>query len=246
MPTLFERATAEGIRAVAIAHARYQDSEFTHAMLRGAEFTGATDAATRGARLREALAAPGPALIYYYVPDLDVAGHAKGLASARLDLRPRRRRCRARRDPDARCGPRDGLLVTADHGMVDVPEHAQRIATAEQLAGVRHVAGEPRCLQLHLEPGADADAVAARWRETEGKRAWVATRREAIDAGWFGDVDDDVVPRIGDVLVAARSDFAFYARSRTTAVAGWSGQHGSLTPAETAVPLLRFGAFARG
>lgn len=244
MPTLFERATGEGIRSVAIAHSRYQDSEFTHAMLRGAEFAGATDAATRGSRLREALAVPGPALIYYYVPDLDVAGHAKGLTSPEW--------ISALEDVDAELagllpalGPRDGLLVTADHGMVDVPEHAQRIATADQLAGVRHVAGEPRCLQLHLEADADPDEVATRWREAEGKRAWVATRREAIGAGWFGDVDDDVVSRIGDVLVAARSDFAFYTdpddRGR-----GMIGQHGSLTPAETAVPLLRYGAFARG
>lgn len=242
MPTLFEAATAQGIRAVAIAHARYQDSEFTHAMLRGAEFVGATDSTSRRARLREVLAAPGRALVYYYVPDLDVAGHAKGLASAEW--------ISALEDVDAELaeiltflGPKDGLLVTADHGMVDVPEHAQRIATADQLAGVRHVAGEPRCLQLHLEPGADADAVAALWHETEGRRAWVATRLEAVEAGWFGEVDPEVVPRIGDVLVAARSDHAFYAdpddRGR-----GMVGQHGSLTPAETAVPLLRYGVFA--
>jgi hypothetical protein len=127
--------------------------------------------------------------------------------------------------------------------MVDVPEHAQRIATPAQLDGVRHVAGEPRCLQLHLEVGASAADVAARWRDAEGKRAWVGTRAEALDAGWFGDADHEVVPRIGDVLVAARADFAFYADPDDRA-RGMIGQHGSLTPAETGVPLLRFGAFA--
>lgn len=242
MPTLFERAT--GVRTVAIAHSRYQDSEFTHAMLRGAEFLGAADATSRRTRLREVLAAPGKALIYYYVPDLDMAGHAKGLASAEW--------ISALEDVDAEIseivgllGPNDGLLVTADHGMVDVPEHAQRIATAEQLAGVRHVAGEPRCLQLHLEPDAASDEVAELWRATEGRRAWVATRDEAVAAGWFGEVDPEVLPRIGDVLVAARSDHAYYAdpddRGRSMI-----GQHGSLTPEEMAVPLLRYGVFARG
>ncbi len=242
MPTLFESATRSGIRSVAIAHPRYVDSEFTHAMLRGAEFLGAAEATARRTRLREVLAAPGPALVYYYVPDLDMAGHAKGLASGEWIA--------ALEDLDAELGailgilgPRDGLLVTADHGMVDVPEHAQRIATADQLDGVRHVAGEPRCLQLHLEVDADAQAVAERWRAAEGRRAWVATRDEAIAVGWFGAVDPEVAPRIGDVLVAARGDFAFYAdpddRGR-----GMVGQHGSLTPAETGVPLLRFGAFA--
>lgn len=242
MPTLFESASAAGVRAVAIAHTRYEDSEFTHAMLRGAEFLGATDAAGRGATLREVLATPGPALVYYYIPDLDMAGHAKGLASSEW--------ISALEDADAELsdilrslGPRDGLLVTADHGMVDVPEHAQRIATAEQLAGVRHVAGEPRCLQLHLEAGSDTDEVAALWRATEGKRAWIATRAEAVAAGWFGTVDPEVLPRIGDVLVAARADYAFYADADDRG-RGMIGQHGSLTPAETAVPLLRYGVFA--
>jgi hypothetical protein len=133
-------------------------------------------------------------------------------------------------------------VLTADHGMVDVPAHAQRIASEALLEGVRHVAGEPRCLQLHLDPATDAAALAARWRASEGKRAWVATRDEAIAAGWFGTVDAEVLPRIGEVLVAARGEHAYYTDPDDRA-RGMVGQHGSLTPAETAVPLLRFGAF---
>src|SRR5699024_4477334 len=133
-------------------------------------------------------------------------------------------------------------LVTADHGMVDVPERAQIVVPAELLAGVRAVAGEPRCLQLHLDDVAEADAVAEAWRGAYGSRAWVASRGEAIAADWFGPVDDAVGPRIGDVLVAARKDHAFYVDADDTA-RRMVGQHGSLTPAETAIPLLRFGAF---
>ncbi|TPX00596.1 alkaline phosphatase family protein, partial [Schumannella luteola] len=154
MPTLFERATAVGVRAVAIAHPRYRDSEFTRAVLRGAEFAGATGAAARQQALGRVLATPGPALVYYYVPDLDVAGHAQGVASDEWVT--------ALEDLDAELaavlgllGPRDGLVVTADHGMVDVPEHAQRIVADALLDGVRHVAGEPRCLQLQLDADVD-------------------------------------------------------------------------------------------
>lgn len=242
MPTLFARASAQGVRPVAIVHERYRDSAFTQAVLRGAELLGCADAADRRRRLREVLADPAPALVYYYVPELDAAAHAKGVESAGW--------LAALEDFDAEVaallsllGPRDGLLVTADHGVVDVPEHAQRIVPAALLEGVRHVAGEPRCLQLHLQPGVDPDERAQQWRAREGSRAWVATRSEAIAAGWFGAVDPEVAPRIGEVLVAARGDHAFYAdpddRGRQMV-----GQHGSLTPAETAVPLLRFGAFA--
>jgi len=242
MPTLFEEAENQGVRAVAIAHPRYRHSELTRAVLRGARFLSGGTAEERRASLESALAAPGPALVYYYVPELDVAGHAAGVDSGEwvaaleaLDAEVA--------EVTELLGPRHGLLVTADHGMVDVPEHAHRIASPELCAGVRHVAGEPRCLQLHLEPGVDAGALAERWRNAEGKRAWVATRAEAVAAGWFGAVDAEVLPRIGDVLVAARGSHAYYTDASDRA-RGMVGQHGSLTPAETAVPLLRFGAFA--
>lgn len=241
MPTLFERATASGVRSTAIAHPRYRDSEFTRAVLRGADFAGAADTDERIARLRDALAESGPGLIYYYVPDLDMTGHAKGVASVEwvaalesLDAEIAR--------ASALLGPRHGMVLTADHGMVDVPAHAHRIAPPALLERVRHVAGEPRCLQLHLEPGTDPAAVAAAWASAEGRRAWVGTRDEAIAAGWFGTVDTEVLPRIGEVLVAARGDHAYYTDPQDRA-RGMVGQHGSLAPAETAVPLLRFGAF---
>ena len=53
------------------------------------------------------------------------------------------------------------LTITADHGMVDVPLEARPdIATDADLdAGVRHVSGEPRCVQLHVRPGARDDVV---------------------------------------------------------------------------------------
>ena len=88
----------------------------------------------------------------------------------------------------------------------------------------------------------DADDLAARWQAAEGRRAWVATKDEAIAAGLFGTVDDDVRPRIGDVLIAARTRIAYYldADDRGRSMVG---QHGSLTPDEVAIPLLRFGAF---
>jgi hypothetical protein len=88
--------------------------------------------------------------------------------------------------------------------------------------------------------------VLAAWREIEGPRSWVVSRAEAIESGWFGPVvDAAVVPRIGDIIVAARKEVAYY-DSRVTSNSGRNmvGQHGSWSAAELAIPLLRFGAFA--
>jgi len=151
----------------------------------------------------------------------------------------------------AALGPADGLIVTADHGVLDIPEHGHINvdASPELLDGVRFIAGEPRCLQLHFAPDASAavrEATVAAWRAAESGRAWIATRREAIEAGWFGAVRPDVAPRIGDVLVAARKAVAYY-DSRTVVLGshGMIGQHGSWSVDELKVPVLRFGAFAR-
>ena len=242
LPTLFQAADARGLAAIAIGPARYAESGFTRAVLRGAEYRAGASIADRLARAHEALAGPS-ALIYVYVPELDTASHAHGLESPNW--------LAALEELDAavgrfapRLGPEHGLLVTADHGVIDVPHEAQIVVAPELLSGVRHVAGEPRCLQLHLEAGERADEHAERWRLAEGSRAWVATRAEAVAAGWFGEVAQEVLPRIGDVLVAARKRVAYYAdlddRGRRMI-----GQHGSLSPDELNIPLLRFGAFGR-
>ncbi|MDP9027302.1 MAG: alkaline phosphatase family protein [Actinomycetota bacterium] len=241
VPTCFENADAAGLASIAIGPARYRESGFTHAVLRGAEYRSGSSVAERLARAAEALSGP-PALIYVYVPELDSASHAHGLESPNW--------ISALEELDAavgrfvpRLGPTHGLVVSADHGVIDVPHEAQRLVPAELLEGVRHVAGEPRCLQLHLESGESPDAHAERWRSHEGTRAWVTTRTEAIEAGWFGPVAPEVVPRIGDVLVAARKRVAYYADPDDTG-RKMIGQHGSLSPDELTIPLLRFGAWA--
>jgi hypothetical protein len=132
---------------------------------------------------------------------------------------------------------------------VDVPAESQVLfdRVPELVAGVRHVAGEPRCLHLHLEPGTDADALASAWRASEGARAHVATRAEAIAADWYGPLRPGVAERIGDVVVATRALIAYYdGRPRDQGARRMIGQHGSFSDEERLVPLIRAGAFARG
>lgn len=250
MPTLFEQASDAGIPAWVVANDRYRDSGFTRAVLRGAQFRGAATIADRVEAARELLDANREALVYLYIPELDSVGHSDGCESGswteqleEIDAGIAVLAQGLRRN--------EGMLVTADHGVLDIPEYAHVLfdEAPDLLDGVRFVAGEPRCLQLHFEPDsseAERMSLVERWRNSEESRAWVATRVEAISAGWFGErVAPEVVPRIGDVLVAARKNVAYY-DSRITVSSGRSmiGQHGSISPAESNIPLLRFGAFA--
>ena len=249
MRTVFERAADAGVNGFAIGPRRYATSGFTQAALRGARYVPAESVADRFAAARHLLDTEPRALVYLYVPELDVAAHAHGWESDRwlaalenLDGVAGRFAAGLKAD--------EGLILTADHGIIDVPatRHVLFDTVPALVDGVRHIGGDPRCLHLYLESdlGPDsADDLAAAWREVEGHRAWVFTRTEAVEAGLFGAVAPEVLPRIGDVVVAARKLIAYYdSREPNQSARSMVGQHGSLTDEELRVPLIRSGAYA--
>ncbi len=246
LATVFETAVQHGIDAVVVGAERYRDTGFTDAVLRGARFAPQRSIADRISAGIQLLRGSERRLVYVYVPELDMAGHAEGVESqlwtSRLD---ELEAALAAFDEGL---PSDvGVLLTADHGMLDVPPHRRIVLGADDplWQGVRHVAGEPRCLHLGLDEPELAPQVRDRWLQAEGSRAWVVTRDEAVSAGWFGRVTEAALSRMGDVIVAARSQVAYYdARTATARSLAMVGQHGSFSPEELRVPLARWGAFS--
>ncbi len=242
-PTVFERARVEDRRAFAVGVAAYAGSGFTRATLRGADFVAAQTPAERVEAAYELAERHPGSLVYCYLPEVDKAGHRHGVDS--------RAWIAALEEIDAALALRVptgvGVVVTSDHGMVDVPAHRQVVLEADHLRGVRHLGGEPRMLHAYVEPDAAADEIVERWRRDLDRLADVVTRREAIDAGLFGpDVSDAASSRIGDVLVVSRGAVAVYdGTAADQRNRGMVGQHGALTAEERQVPLLRRGAFAR-
>lgn len=247
--TVFEAAARHDIPSYAVGPERYRNSSYTAAVLRGAEYVGAGSVHARVEAVRDLFDRGGRCLAYLYVPELDMAAHASGSESdAWLVALEELDSAMAHLARVLRHG--EGAFVTADHGVLDVPprSHILYDSDHELTRGVEHVGGDPRMLQLYLSFGAtesQADELAAAWRAVEGHRAWITTRSEAIEAGWFGPVvDAEVAPRIGDVMVAARARVAYYdSTPEGTKARSMVGQHGSLTPEEQKVPLIRLGAF---
>jgi hypothetical protein len=133
------------------------------------------------------------------------------------------------------------LLVTADHGMVTVPDEGRVDFDASGLLqdGVTALAGEPRMRYVHTRPGAARDVLAA-WRAELGDRMWIGTRDDAVAAGLFGPlVSTSASQRIGDVVaIASRPDVAVVRRRVESMLSSLPGQHGALTDEELLVPLL--------
>jgi hypothetical protein len=241
--TVFERAVADGVAVTRIGPGFFDGSGLTNAALRGGGFTAARSLEARVDSALAAVRASKRALVYVYWGDLDKVGHVHGCQSwewgDELELIDRSlARLVAGVPSDT------SVHITADHGMVDAP-HALRIDLAhdaELAADIRHVGGESRALQLYCEPGA-ADDVLATWRERVGARAWVLSRDEAVQHGLFGAVTKHVLPRIGDVIVPMRDNFAIVdSRTARPALLALLGLHGSLTPVEMAIPLLQVAA----
>lgn len=238
--TIYERALAAGVAVTSVSPAHFAGTGLTIAALRGAEFVGFTNSSDdrqRAAMITDAALHGDRTLVYAYERDLDHAGHARGCESAdwldTLTLIDRRLELIRASLPEEVI-----MIITGDHGMVDIPAGHRLIAEDEPqlLVGVDAIAGEARFRQLYVDHE-NPRLVAARWADLLGERAWVRTRDDAIDDGWFGPVEDRVLERFGHVLVAMRDDWAIMTRTQPREH-GLVGMHGSLTPAEMTVPLL--------
>ncbi|MBW1638885.1 alkaline phosphatase family protein [Microbacterium resistens] len=244
-PTVFERARALGHPVHAVGLPAYARSGFSAATLRGADFHAAKSGADRVALALGLAEENDGALVYCYLPEADKAGHRDGVASAEWGA--------ALEDIDAALSvpvPRGvGVLVTADHGMVDVPRHRHLIVdeSGPMRDGVAHIGGEPRMLHVYLDDPDRLGSARSAWAAGTEGAADVLTRDEAIAGGLFGsEVTADAAARIGDLVIPARGTWALYdGAAEDQKAQDMVGQHGSLTPEELRVPLLRMGAFAR-
>ena len=238
-PTVFEGLTAEGVTVTLVGPAFFKGSGLTTAALRGSKFRSGYTLSHRVDAAVAAVRASPRSLVYLYWGDLDKVGHVNGVGSwewgdelESVD--------RAVAELTARVPADAAVHVTADHGMVDVPLSGRVDLAHERslLDGVRLVGGEPRAIQLYCAAGA-VDEVVNRWRARLKDSAWVATREELVDAGWFGPVRAEVGPRIGDVVVPMLDDVAVVDSQRMRAEAlRLVGLHGSVTTAERAIPLI--------
>ncbi|MGH3735552.1 MAG: alkaline phosphatase family protein [Micromonosporaceae bacterium] len=237
--TQFALAAADGVAVTAVSRPEHAGSGLTRAMLRGAVYRPATTVDELATGILSALAADQRALVYGYTPDVDTTGHLYGIGSPQWLAAVARVEQLVARLVDGL--PADAaLLVTADHGMLDVPRHERIDLDSERRlrSGVRVVAGEPRVRYLHTRRGAAAD-VAATWRGVLGERARVAHRDELVAEGWFGPVPEEHLTRIGDVVVICHGRTVVVATRREPSITSrLLAYHGGATVLEMTVPLL--------
>jgi predicted AlkP superfamily pyrophosphatase or phosphodiesterase len=216
-----------------VTKAEFSGTGFTLAHLAGVRHVGWRMPSTLVTEVKRQLAA-GERFVYAYYEGVDKVAHEYGLGEyydAELAATDRMVTDLLTVLPAGAV-----LVVTADHGQVDVADRVYRLDD-DVSALVALQSGEGRFRWLHAVPGA-TDALLEAATEAHGDLAWVVSLEQVIDEGWFGPVVTSAAAgRMGDVALVAREAVAFDDPADTGPFALVS-RHGSVTSAEMLVPLL--------
>jgi predicted AlkP superfamily pyrophosphatase or phosphodiesterase len=222
-----------GHRPPVITRAEFANTGFTGAHLDGVRFRGWRMPSTLVTEV-SGLTRAGEPFVYAYYDGVDKVSHEYGLGPhfdaevAAAD--------RLVADLLDAVPAGTAVLVTADHGQVHTGTDVQFLHP-DVLAHVSYQSGEGRFRWLHARPGR-VDALREAAEAAHGDSAWVRTRDEIVDGGWFGPrVVSDASARLGDVALVAKRTTAFL-EPTDTGPYDLVGRHGSATPAEVDVPLL--------
>jgi predicted AlkP superfamily pyrophosphatase or phosphodiesterase len=221
-----------GNEVPAVVQKEFIGTGFTAAHLQGADIVGYAMPSSLPIDIWR-LAKAGHQFIYGYYKGIDAVAHANGLGEhfdGELYTADR-----LIRDLIAGLPSGCALVVTSDHGQVDVGNRVLEI-DADIVERCWRASGEGRFRWLHAK--GDVEELRAVCEERYGELAWVKTKQELSDEGWFGGpLNAQVSDRLGDIAIVAAEPIAF----RDPFHGGerqMMSRHGSMTSAEVYVPLL--------
>lgn len=222
-----------GIEVPIVTPADLVGSAFSDAHQRSGRAIGCRETSSIAVEVGRLLA-DGERVIYAYYSGVDRIAHERGFGPFyEAELRAVDRLVA---DLLEVLPPGAALLVTADHGQVDVGERIIH-PSDELLRLVALQSGEGRFRWLHARPGAEAELYDAAVEEFSAT-GWVYRRDVMIDDGWFGAyVPPPIAARLGDVALVAHEPVSYHDPDD-------SGpfelicRHGSMTAAEVLVPLV--------
>ena len=222
-----------GTRPPVITRREFEDSGFTGAHLAGTRLRGWRMPSSLVVLARQAIER-GESFVYTYYDGIDKVAHEHGFG----DLYDAEVQAADRLVGDLleALPAGTGLVVTSDHGQVDVGTNVVALHD-DVMSASTMLSGEGRFRWVHARPGM-ANRLLDVTRAHHGHQAWVRSRAEAIAEEWFGG-DPGAVgeSRLGDVVIAAAEPVAFLDPNDMGEVS-MRCRHGSLTTEEMVVPLL--------
>jgi predicted AlkP superfamily pyrophosphatase or phosphodiesterase len=241
LQSVSQLASDSGVKSFTVGPGEYAESGFTKLNMSGAKYVAAKGFEERVETARSILVGKESSLTYLYFPELDSIAHSHGVASTEW-LNKLEDLDSSIRDLATSLPKDSGLLVTADHGIVDVPKSNQIMLDEIDLPGLLAVTGDPRNAFLYFQTETVIEDVKLRLADELNGRVLVATVEDLKSNGWLPSevANSDFLP---DLYLISTGAYACYHRAYCKPQSlRMVGQHGSISQAELSVPLLRFGS----
>jgi hypothetical protein len=241
VPTIYDLLRDHAIDCVVVSHKEYANSPLTQVHSGKTPYRGHRTPGEMAALLVREVERPGRRFVFGYWAGVDMLGHTHGpagdVAAVEIDSVSYTLRHHVL-EPLAALGDDVAVIMTADHGLTDIPENA--VTTLNDLNALtgtwrNPATGERRAVGLSLPDGARL-----RLRDMLGERAAILDANDATEAGLYGPQahHPDLQERIGDTLLLACGPASFPFVSSRPQPTPSLGAHGSLTANEMLVPLL--------
>jgi hypothetical protein len=255
-PSFYQRLAARGIPSLVFSPARFSPSTYDQAAVRGAPLTAYGELADGARALAAAVAAQERVYAYLYFDGIDAAGHVHGPSSPEFDdaaLRALDAVYAAFFGPDAPALDDTLLVLTADHGQVDVSP--ERVDELDVLVPDLHArldldargqpvppAGSARDVFLHVAEDR-VDETVADLRAALGECGAVERVDDLVAAGAFGTVGPRLRERLASVCVLPAPGRMAWLRSDPDVERVFLGHHGGrdADEAQTFVATLALG-----
>ncbi|MFM6965965.1 MAG: alkaline phosphatase family protein [Rhodoluna sp.] len=242
LPSLVAAARNAGVDFFSVGPGEYADSGFTHLNLSGSTYRPAKTFDERVRETKAILARKSKSLTYLYFPELDATAHAFGVTSAQWlnkleDLDAVIRQLTKDLPADT------GVVLTADHGVVDVAPQNQILLDELAIEGLISVTGDPRNTFLYFAEDVEVSHVKSELSQKLAGTVHVADVKDLVAAGWFEAhiVNAGYLP---DLFLISQDGYACYHRGFAKPQSlKMIGQHGGFTTTELSVPLLKYGVF---
>lgn len=230
----------------AVTLAAYENSGFTRATMHGASHHFEAEIEDRfDVALRLTREEPG-CLVYLYIPELDKEAHRHGVNSSQwrdvFEIVERALQMLA-----AKVAKNVGVIVTADHGVIDVPQinHVYLDEIFELEGHLLNVCGDPRAPFIYLTEASVAPRITALLSERFGVSAAVVSPEQLVEMNYWSPLILEEADLMPDLVIVALADIAIFHRSfAKPASLRVIGQHGSITERETKVPAMRLSAYS--
>ncbi|HLC59639.1 MAG TPA: alkaline phosphatase family protein [archaeon] len=249
--TFHQDLKKNNVKSFAFMNEQYARGYYSDMIFKGSTVVPYTDFSDLFLKLRSLLRKEkGQAYFYVYIGDIDAVGHSFGPSSEEYAIQVSMLAHTFKKElrkTDEQAAKETLILVTSDHGQVDISPNKtiylnrfQKVNDALRLGKSRNPilpTGSPRDVFLHIKDGMTADMKEFLEHKLR-RKIFVMDTNNAIKNGLFGigKVNKNFHDRIGDLLLIPRKNNTVWYEHMPGMKLNMLGHHGGMNKLEMFIP----------